>query len=164
MPHPAALPIETLLADCDVRRTRASGPGGQHRNKVETAVVVTHRPTGVAAEGTERRSQAQNQAAAVFRLRVKLALAVRSAWSAPSPLWQSRAAGGRIRVSDHHDDFPALVAEALDALAAHEFDAAAAAAAQGVTTSQLVKLLKLEPAALQALNQRRTAVGLHPLR
>ena len=75
--HPASLDSSHLLAVCDVRRTRRSGPGGQHRNKVETAIVLTHEPTGVQAEASERRSQAQNLSAAVFRLRVNLALAVR---------------------------------------------------------------------------------------
>ena len=38
MIHPAALPFDALLKECEVRRLRRSGPGGQHRNKVETAV------------------------------------------------------------------------------------------------------------------------------
>ena len=45
--HPAALDVELLLRDCDLNRSRAGGPGGQHRNKVETAVTVMHRPTGI---------------------------------------------------------------------------------------------------------------------
>ena len=60
MPHPAALSPEELLHQCRARRTRRSGPGGQHRNKVETAGVLTHAPTGVQAEANERRSQAEN--------------------------------------------------------------------------------------------------------
>ena len=59
--HPAATRAEQLLAECEVRRLRRSGPGGQHRNKVETAVALRHLPTGVQAEANERRSQAQNR-------------------------------------------------------------------------------------------------------
>ena len=91
--HPAAGSPEHLLAQCDVRRLRRSGPGGQHRNKVETAVSLRHLPTGVRAEASERRSQAQNQAVALFRLRVNLALEVRRPCGpdcVPSALWQSR--------------------------------------------------------------------------
>ena len=69
MPHPAAVPAVDLLKDCAVERTRRSGPGGQHRNKVETAIVLTHRPTGIQAEASERRSQPENLAVATFRLR-----------------------------------------------------------------------------------------------
>ena len=41
-PHPCDLQLEDLLARCQVTRTRGSGPGGQHRNKVETAIVIKH--------------------------------------------------------------------------------------------------------------------------
>ena len=112
-PHPTLLTTDELLAECDARRLRRSGPGGQHRNKVETAVALVHRPTGVRAEANERRSQAQNRTVAVFRLRLKLALAVRAArdkHTAPSPLWRSRCHGGRIAVNPSHDDFPAMLA------------------------------------------------------
>src|SRR5271157_5354132 len=97
MSHPAAASAEQLLAECEVRRLRRSGPGGQHRNKVETAISLHHLPTGVHAEASERRSQAQNRSQALFRLRVNLALEVRqsrASESTPSPLWQSRCGGG----------------------------------------------------------------------
>ena len=89
--HPAALPPEKILAQCEARRLRRSGPGGQHRNKVETAVALLHKPSGVKAEASERRSQAENRAVALFRLRVNLALEVRrpvETGIAPSSLWQ----------------------------------------------------------------------------
>src|SRR5947209_19951057 len=91
-PHPAALAADRLLAECETRRLRRSGPGGQNRNKVETAVVLTHRPTGLVAEANERRSQAENGRVALHRLRLALALAVRSPRVAacPSTLWRSR--------------------------------------------------------------------------
>jgi hypothetical protein len=165
MPHPAALPPDELLRQCETRRTRRSGPGGQHRNKVETAVVLAHRPTGVTAEANERRSQAENLRMALFRLRVNLALEVRQpAPGLPSALWQSRCQGGRIVVSAEHDDFPAVLAEALDVVAACEDDLTISAERLGCTPSQLVKLLKEEPRALAAVNVRRRAAGLHSLR
>ena len=55
--HPARLDPDALAAECDFRRTRRSGPGGRNRNKVETAVILTHRLTGVTAEASERRTQ-----------------------------------------------------------------------------------------------------------
>lgn len=63
---------ETLLAACDVEFTRGSGPGGQHRNKTESAVRLRHRPTGLVAQASERRSQSQNLGVALARLRVLL--------------------------------------------------------------------------------------------
>ncbi len=171
-PHPAALPIEKLLAECEVRRQRRSGPGGQHRNKVETAVVLVHQPSGVRGEASERRSQDLNHQMAVQRLRVKLALAVRTpaaeegqaADLQPSELWRSRVKGGQIHVSPAHADFPALLAEALDTLASLHYDMPTAAAVLGCSASQLVKFLKVEPEALQWVNQQRVAQNLRPLK
>ena len=165
-PHPAAIEPSRLLKACEVTRTRRSGPGGQNRNKVETAVVLAHRPTGIKAEASERRTQGENLAAALFRLRIHLAIEVRGRFSVdrgPSTLWSGRCRGGKIAVNPAHDDFPALLAEALDALAAVNDEPVEAARVLGCSTSQLVKFLKLEPEALARLNARRRARGLHSL-
>jgi hypothetical protein len=163
--HPARLPPDDLLRVCEETRTRRSGPGGQHRNKVETAVILHHRPSGVSAEASERRSQADNRRVALFRLRLRLAMLCREPpGTAPSPLWRSRVRDGRMMIAGDHDDYPALVAEALDRIAGDDLDMAAAAGALGVSPSQLVRLLEKEPATLAALNRLRAAAGLKPLR
>jgi hypothetical protein len=132
---------------------------------VETAVILRHPPTGLAAEASERRSQADNRRVALFRLRVKLAILHREpAEAEPSPLWQSRVRGGRIAIAVDHDDYPALVAEALDRIIAANLEMPVAAAALLVSPSQLVRLLAKEPAALEALNRLRGAASLKPLR
>jgi len=165
MLHPAQLPIEKLLAECETKRTRGSGPGGQHRNKVETAIVVEHLPTGLRGEASERRSQQQNRQQAIFRLRVKLALRVRHEPTAqPSELWRQRATGGRVSVSAQHEDFPALLAESLDVIDANSYSIRASAEFLGVTASQLVKFLKVESAALVHVNRERQTRGDSPLR
>lgn len=163
--HPAALPAAELLADCDEVRTRRSGPGGQHRNKVETAVVLTHRPTGISAEASERRSQAENRKVALHRLRLRLALDHRepAAPQGPSQLWRSRTTTGRIIVAIDHDDYATLVAEALDQLEACGWHLPPAAGQLGVTASQVARLLRREPAAWTTLSRHRSRAGLPPL-
>ncbi len=58
--------------DLKITCYRSRGPGGQRKNKVETAVRATHLPTGLTAIATEFRSQAQNRALALKRLEEKL--------------------------------------------------------------------------------------------
>lgn len=164
--HPAALPEIRLLKDCDVGRGRSSGPGGQHRNKVETHVTITHRPTGVHAQAGERRSAEANRRVAVFRLRLALAVGVREPvpiGDARSELWRSRCRGGRVACNPSHDDFPALLAEALDMLEACRHDPKRAALRLDCTPSQLVKLVKDHPPAFAWWNARRAERGLPPM-
>jgi len=51
---------------------KSSGPGGQRKNKTETAVRLTHLPSGITVIATEYRSQAQNRKLAFERLRERL--------------------------------------------------------------------------------------------
>ena len=164
--HPAALPPDDLLVQCDETRTRRGGPGGQHRNKVETAVVLVHRSTGVSAEGSERRSQAENRRVALWRLRLLLAISHREPPNAagPSPLWQSRVRGRQLVIAAGHDDYPTLVAEAIDGLMAVGFEMRPAADALGVSMSQLTKLFRKVPAAWVAINRLREEAGLPRLK
>jgi ribosome-associated protein len=67
-----ALPDDALLAECEETFFVGGGPGGQHRNKTESAVRLVHRATGVTVTATERRSQLQNREAALARLRERL--------------------------------------------------------------------------------------------
>jgi len=165
MIHPAQLPIERLLADCEIKRTRGSGPGGQHRNKVETAVVVEHQQTGLRGEASERRSQEQNRQQAIQRLRVKLALEVRAEPAAAiSAAWRQRVRGQQISVRAGHEDFPALLAESLDVLHAENYVLSRAAEKLRVTASQLVKLWKVDSRALAVVNSARQAHGESVLR
>lgn len=60
--------LRRLLRECDVETYRASGAGGQHRNKTESAVRMTHRPTGIVRIATEHRSQLRNRELVLERI------------------------------------------------------------------------------------------------
>jgi peptide chain release factor 1 len=55
-----------------IEYTRGTGAGGQHRNKVETCVVITHLATGMQEKCEDQRSRAQNEKIAFERLKARL--------------------------------------------------------------------------------------------
>jgi protein subunit release factor B len=63
---------ETLKKQVLIETYRSSGPGGQRKNKVETAVRLTHLPSGITVVATEHRSQVENRKLAFERLRERL--------------------------------------------------------------------------------------------
>ena len=157
-PHPACLPTKVLVESCQFERTRRGGPGGQHRNKVESAVVVQHKPSGVSGQASERRSQHANREVALGRLRLNLAIRLRTdveAYAEPSELWNKRLSGNRISVGVNHEDFPSIIAEALDWLGYFNFNFAPTARKLKCSTSQLIKLLKSNDLVLTSVNRLR---------
>ena len=70
---PADADVELDEADLRIDTFRSSGPGGQHRNKADTAVRIVHVPTGLRATCDTTRSQARNKAMAKEALRSRLA-------------------------------------------------------------------------------------------
>src|SRR5947209_17334090 len=73
----ANLSDDQLLAQCAVDTYRASGPGGQKRNKTSSAVRLRHGPTGLLVIAEESRSQHENRARALRRMREALYLKLR---------------------------------------------------------------------------------------
>ena len=63
---------EELLRECEVETFRSGGPGGQHVNKVETGVRLTHTPSGVVVSCREERSQHRNKSACLKKLRERV--------------------------------------------------------------------------------------------
>ena len=63
---------EGLLAECDVQTFRATGPGGQSVNTTDSAVRLTHRPSGLVIVGRRERSQLRNKHDCLKRLRARL--------------------------------------------------------------------------------------------
>jgi peptide chain release factor len=101
---------ETRFHPRDVRweTMRASGPGGQHVNRTESAVRVTHLPTGVQATAAEERSQHRNRRLALARLAGKLAQAnARQHGEAREKRWRAHQAltrGNPVRVFREGDE------------------------------------------------------------
>lgn len=167
-PHPASLEEADLLKLCRIEYGRVGGPGGQHRNRNDTAVWIVHTPSNLECQATERRSQSQNRHEAIKRLRRKLAVRARTVTSRdhhqPSELWRRRRQGEKMSVNPDHADYPALLAEALDVVVSRRFDVAGAAGVLGITMSQLARLIRHEKHAFAALNAGRESVGLPRLR
>lgn len=67
----------TLLTECRIETFRSGGPGGQHQNKTESGVRLTHLPTGISVTARESRSQHRNRRIALERLRAALDEATR---------------------------------------------------------------------------------------
>lgn len=157
-----------VLAQCQEHRYRASGPGGQHRNKTESAIRLVHQPTGITVTATERRSQHENRAVALQRLREAIAVGVRC----PLDMTDIRlpeclvgaVSGGRVAIGRRDPRQLVLVAWLLDAIGAAGGRISEAAKVFGLTTSQVVSLLKQEPKRLAAANAIRAGAGLEPLR
>ncbi|GAU49829.1 hypothetical protein TSUD_293840 [Trifolium subterraneum] len=78
---------DDLMRQCEMGTFKTSGPGGQHRNKRESAVRLKHLPTGIIAQASEDRSQHMNRASAIKRLRGTLPqllvvnLVLKSCWN-----------------------------------------------------------------------------------
>jgi hypothetical protein len=169
--HFLRLDDDALLAQCELDRFRASGPGGQKRNKTDSAVRLRHRPSGVTGEAVESRSQHQNRARALRRLRLAIALDARLILEDPAtPPADELAEALRlgklraIRMGARDARYPATVAAVLDRLAAAGWQVAEAAAALGITTSALGRFLESDPVVWRAVQRQRQAAGLSPLR
>ena len=165
--HPAALDTEVLLKVCTITRGRASGPGGQHRNKVETHITVEHKPSGIDAQAGERRLAKENKSVAIRRLRLRLAMGIRldvPAGDIRSTLWKTRCVKRRIVCNPKHTDFPSLLAEALDVIEACGLDVKKASARLECSTTQLVRFVADHRPSFDQLNQSREDHGLHRFR
>jgi len=71
--HHSPIDLDRLEREVVIEAYRAPGPGGQRKNRKETAVRLKHIPTGLTVVASERRSQAMNREVAFQRLQQKLA-------------------------------------------------------------------------------------------
>jgi hypothetical protein len=164
---------DQLLAQCVVDTYRASGPGGQKRNKTSSAVRLRHPPSGLSVIAEESRSQHENRARALRRMRQALFLKVRDNLPAEElnvekleKLEDYRAArspDGRLRMSRKDPRFWPAVGVALDVLDALDCRVADAAAALGISTGNLISFLETDPKVWGEVNILRTRCGRRPL-
>ncbi len=162
-----------LLAQCDVDTYRASGPGGQKRNKTSSAVRLRHTPTGLIVIAEESRSQHENKAKALKRLYHALFLELRDtlppaltpdAVLALPDYANARNADGRLHMSEKDPRFWPAVGVVLDVLAAVESRVADAAALLSVSTGNLIDFLQTNPKVWQEANRLRAVHGQKTLR
>lgn len=149
-----------LLAECRVETYRASGPGGQKRNKTSSAVRISHPASGLSVVATESRSQHRNKSAALRRLRYQLALHLRQ----PVPDNQAVIlAGVGLDATLKMKDYLLVMARVLDVLQSAGWSVSAAASRLGVSTGQIVGFLRADRKLGAYVNQQRGKVGLRSL-
>ena len=152
------------LAQCDVDTYRASGPGGQKRNKTSSAVRLRHRPTGLIVIAEESRSQHENKAKALDRLSQAFYLELRDPIPPTveavhaHPDW-AVFAEGNIHLSAKNPLFWPTAGLALDVLNAVQAQVSSAAELLGVSTANLIEFLQTDPKLWQAANRLRTTFG-----
>lgn len=165
-----------LLEDCEVHIYKASGPGGQHRNKVSSAVRLHHRPTGITATANDSRSQQDNRRLALRRLKMNLALRLRRSIvpdATPSALLREclhtpkKKTGPDaplvLQIGRKDDRFWAVAAELLDRLEACEGRIGDVGAQLGTSTGQVTSVLKSDRHLLAAAQEIRKRFGHRPI-
>ena len=163
-----------LLVQCAVDTYRASGPGGQKRNKTSSAVRVRHPPSGLIVIAEESRSQHENRARAPRRLRQALYLKVRDPL-APDMLRPEAVAAreeyrgalernGKLHLGRKDPRFWPVAGLVLDILLAVEARVGEAAIALAISTGNLIDFLETDPKLWEHANMLRARFGHKPLR
>ena len=157
-----------LLAECGIDLYRASGPGGQKRNKTSSAVRLRHAPTGLIVTAVESRSQHENKARALVRLRRAVALTQRNTLVPKSRLPEFYAAAlardPSLHVNPRHPQYLLIVQYVLDVLHLRGAAVSEAASDLQISTGQLIRFLKDDDDLWEHANRMRQRCGLTALR
>ena len=170
----AALTDAQRLAQCDVDTYRASGPGGQKRNKTSSAVRLRHTPTGLLVIAEESRSQYENKAKCLVRLYQAVFLHLRDPLPLPMQLASAladhpdyapaRSADGRLHLGAKDPRFWPAVGVVLDGLTAAAGQVSTVADWLGTSTANVIDFLQTDPKVWQEANRVRAACGLKGLK
>src|SRR5947208_1700664 len=159
---------EQLLAQCEVDTYRASGPGGQKRNKTSSAVRLRHPPSGLLVIAEESRSQHENKARALRRLRQAFFLKLRepppAVLAAHSEIAEARTAAGRLDVGRKDPRFWPAAGRVLDVLADAGARVSDAAKLLDISTANLIAFLQTDPKLWEQANLLRQRCGHKPLK
>lgn len=158
-----------LLAESRVDTFRASGPGGQKRNKTDSAVRIRHNRTEMVAIAVESRSQHENKRKALKRLRLSIALHIREPIDIniyePGPvLAECLTPDGRLRIGRKDARYYHVVAEVLDLVQSFGCRISSVAQGLGISTASFVAFVRSDPKLWARVNTMRTKMGLNALR
>jgi hypothetical protein len=158
-----------LLRQCEVDTYRASGPGGQKRNKTSSAVRLRHLPSGLIVIAEESRSQHENKAKALRRLKKALFLELREpiptqsrtpeAITALPDFTQARDGDGGLHLGAKDPRFWPAAGVVLDVLAAVDARVSEAAQLLGISTGNLIAFLETDSKVWQTANNLRAKFG-----
>ncbi len=169
---------EDILAQCDIHIYKASGPGGQHRNKVSSAVRLKHKTTNITATANDSRSQHDNRKLAIQRLRMNLAIRLRDpipphGGETPLPAILVECINvatkgpkvgiGRLTISRKNPRFWEVAAYLLDYLAGANGKIGEVSASLGITTGNLTSVFKADRHLLAAVQEIRRNHEMRPI-
>lgn len=160
---------EELLKQCDWYAGRASGPGGQKRNKTHSAINMIHAPTKITVIANEHRMQGENRHLALKRLRLALALSYRrevdpEAFALPHEVTEQINSKGKLAVNPENDRYLAIIATMLDLLNFYRGQVSKAAERLGVSTTNFINVLHNDPKLWTAAQALRKHFCLPPLK
>jgi len=157
-----------LLAQCEIDFYRASGPGGQKRNKTSSAVRLRHGPTSLIVTAVESRSQHENKARATRRLREAIAMTqrnpVRPGDPPPEFFVSALSRDSGLRVNRKNPDYYHVVQHVLDMFFACEGSVADTARSLGISTGHLIRFLKNDDTLWEHANRLRQGFNHSALR
>ncbi len=165
--HWLCLSDRQLLDECDIDVYRASGPGGQKRNKTSSAVRLRHTNSGLIVIAEESRSQHENRERALRRLRQTIALKLRNDVTDEPPPEAYVAALERdstLRVNPKHPQYWLIVQYVLDVLVSCGVSVGDTATALNISTGNLIRFLKRDDSLWAQVNYLRDEAGLSRLR